>query len=415
MMKSENSQRNYLVLLLFLVSLVSYLDRQVLAILIEPIKHDLKLSDSQLGLISGLFFSLFFIVAGFPLARWADRGDRRFIISLCIGTWSIATAACGMAQNFVQLALTRAMVAIGEAGGAPASSSIIGDSFPPPKRPRVFALMSAGSAVGIASGIFFGGILSEHVGWRVVFVVLSIPGLALAALFALTVKEPNRPNSFGSDTLPQNMGVAFMTFLRLPSYLALVVITIFASAAIYAVLAWFPAFLIRVHGLSTGAAGLQMGIGIAVGLLAGNLACGEVSHRLGARDSRWLIWIVAAGMLACIPLAVLALTIESTPVAMVCFTLFMIANGFWAPPVSTLAIGLVDSRSPALISTTIPLYQAIGGAIGPSFVGFATEGFTGRYGVFAIRYALLAALGGCLVAGVTALFSSRIVARDYRY
>ena len=163
---ARSGTRNYVLFLLLMLTILSFVDRQVLTILLDPIKHELALTDTQLGALTGVFFSLFYAAAGLPLARLADGREKRSFIAACIAGWSIATVFTGLAMNFVQLAISRTLVAVGEAGCAPATASLIGDLFPPNRRARVFSAMSAASAVGLGGGIFLGGSLSEHFGWR---------------------------------------------------------------------------------------------------------------------------------------------------------------------------------------------------------------------------------------------------------
>lgn len=409
----STAMRRYVVTVLVVTAVVAYIDRQVISILLESIKMDLHLNDTQIGLLTGLFFSGLFIVAGVPLARLSDRGNRKTIISICLAGWSLATMLCGMAQNYVQIALSRSLVAIGEAGSAPASSSIIADLFRPLERSRIFALISCGSAIGIAFGIYAGGTLNEILGWRMVFIVLGVPGLLVALIIYFTVPEPVRPPSPVGETKLSLLDSA-KEFVNLASYRALIVIAIFASISAYAVLAWFPAFLIRVHGMSTGEIGLKMGTATVVGLITGNLLCGAITHRFGKIDVRWLVWTVGVGLAACVPLGVAMLLVESTTASLLTFTAFMIFLGFWAPPVTTIAVGLVGTQSRALIASTIPLYQAIGAAVGPGIVGMMNDQLTPAYGEQAIRYSLVISLVGCLVAACVALIVGRYVARDYR-
>lgn len=406
--------RRYIVGMLMVAAVVSYIDRQILTVLLESIRHDLKLSDTQLGLLTGVFFSAFFIIGGIPLARLSDRRNRRTITAACLAAWSGATVLCGAAQSYAQLAAARALVAVGEAGSAPAAGSIISDLFDPRDRARIFALMSCGSAIGIAFGIYLGGTLNEQLGWRGVLYFVGAIGAVFALIFYFTVPEPSRPELTAAEKQTLSLKEAVAGIVRLTSFRWLALIAIFASATSYAVLGWMPAFLIRVHGLSTGDVGVQMGTAVVIGLLTGNLTCGALAHRLGGRDVRWLIWIVAVGLLTALPLGVLAMTVASTSVCLIIFTVFMIAVGFWYPPVVTIAVGLVDTRSRALIASTMPIWQAVGGAIGPSSVGILSDRMARAHGAESLRYALIISLVGYLIAGVASILAARSVAREYR-
>ena len=186
------SARNYALVLLTIVYSFNFIDRQLLAILQESIKLELTLSDSQLGLLTGFAFAVFYVVAGLPIARWADRSNRRNIVALAVGIWSFMTALSGAVQNYSQLLLARIGVGVGEAGGSPPSHSIISDIFPAEKRASAIAFYSTGVNIGILFGFLLGGWLNEYFGWRIAFLVVGVPGILLAILVRFTLAEPIR-------------------------------------------------------------------------------------------------------------------------------------------------------------------------------------------------------------------------------
>ncbi len=184
--------RNYALGLLTLVYAFNFIDRQLLAILQESIKLELSLSDSQLGLLTGFAFAVFYVTAGIPIARWADRANRRNIVAISVGLWSLMTAVSGAVQNYAQLLVARIGVGVGEAGGSPPSHSIISDIFPPNRRATAISFYSTGVNLGILFGFLLGGWLNEYFGWRVAFVVVGVPGLLLAIIVRWTLAEPIR-------------------------------------------------------------------------------------------------------------------------------------------------------------------------------------------------------------------------------
>ncbi|MEZ7830108.1 MAG: MFS transporter, partial [Gammaproteobacteria bacterium] len=186
------SARKYALVVLTLVYTFNFIDRQLLSILQESIKVDLSLSDSQLGLLTGFAFAMFYVTAGIPIARFADRSNRRNIVAVSVGLWSAMTAVSGLVQNYGQLLAARVGVGVGEAGGSPPSHSIVSDIFPPEKRASALAFYSTGVNLGILFGFLFGGWLNEFFGWRVAFMVVGIPGVLLAILVRTTVREPIR-------------------------------------------------------------------------------------------------------------------------------------------------------------------------------------------------------------------------------
>ncbi|MFV3127149.1 spinster family MFS transporter [Niveispirillum sp. KHB5.9] len=406
--------RRYTVAMIMVVAFLSYVDRQIITILIQSIKADLGLSDTQIGMLTGVFFSFFYMAAGVPLARISDRGNRRSLIAACVGFWSAMTMFCGMVGSYVQLAIGRMLVATGEAGSAPASYSMLADLFPPQQRTRVIALMSCGSAFGIAFGIYLGGTLNEVLGWRATFLIVGAPGILVALLFWLSVPEPARPDAGGGAAPPQPLIASMLSFLGLKTYRALIFIAILASISAFAMLSWMPAFLIRVHGMSTADVGLKMGTALALGLLLGNLCCGTMADKLGARDPRWLIWTTGIGLLACVPTGLLSLGWPGTDGAIGWYGLFTFFLGFWAPPVISIVMGLVVPRSRALAASTIPILQSVGGALGPLAVGMMSDALAPDHGVVALRYAMAVSLVGCLLGGIAALLGGRLLVREYR-
>src|SRR6478735_9326308 len=188
----SNRYRNYVLGMLTLVYVFNFIDRQLIVILQESIKKELKLSDSQLGLLSGFTFAIFYVTLGIPIARYADKSNRRNIVAGSLGLWSVMTAFSGLARNFIQLLLVRIGVGVGEAGGSPPAHAMISDYFPPQKRSTALSIYSTGIYFGILIGFLMGGYLNQHLGWRTAFFVVGIPGMILSILFYAFVREPRR-------------------------------------------------------------------------------------------------------------------------------------------------------------------------------------------------------------------------------
>src|SRR5215475_9104166 len=182
----------YVLGVLFVVYIFNFIDRQILSILLQPIKEDLNISDTALGFLTGFAFAVFYAFAGLPLARVADRWVRRSLIAISLATWSFWTAASGLARGFPDLAIARIFVGIGEAGATPPAHSLLSDYFPPEKRATAFAIYASGIYVGVGIGFFVGGWINDHYGWRMAFYVLGLPGLLMALLVRFTVREPQR-------------------------------------------------------------------------------------------------------------------------------------------------------------------------------------------------------------------------------
>ena len=249
--------RWYALGILVLVFTSSHVDRQIMGILLEPIKHDLGASDTQMGFLIGLTFALFYATLGMPIAMLADRGNRRNIIALAITIWSGMTAVCGFAQSFLQLVVARIGVGIGEAGSSPPSHSMISDMFPLKQRGTAMGIYAIGVNLGLLIAYLAGGWMSENWGWRTTFIVVGLPGLAIALLVRFTVAEPERGGSDQLDGLAPKAQAPAPPFLSVVKYMWSTPATrhaVFGSSLAgfvgYGMVLWLPAFFVRSHGLS---------------------------------------------------------------------------------------------------------------------------------------------------------------------
>src|ERR1700750_3011085 len=258
--------RNYVLAMLTLVYVFNFIDRQVLVILQESIKKELHLSDTQLGLLSGFTFAIFYVTLGIPIARLADKGNRRNVVTISLAIWSLMTAFSGLAKNFIQLLLARIGVGVGEAGGSPPAHAMISDYFPPEKRSTALSVYSTGIYFGVLIGFLMGGYLNQHLGWRTAFFVLGIPGLIFSLLFYTTVKEPAK-GATDANTMIANEAPSLGEVLRLLYSTKTFVYLAMASGlhvfCIYGLLNWAPSFLSRLHGMK------NVDIGVSLGLIYG--------------------------------------------------------------------------------------------------------------------------------------------------
>ncbi|MEQ9449393.1 MAG: MFS transporter [Rhodospirillaceae bacterium] len=295
--------RGYALGLLLLLYLSNYLDRQILAILLEPIKLDLGLSDAQLGFLSGIAFAIFFATLGIPIAMWADRTSRRNVVVVALAAWSGMTMLCGFAVNFWQLVLARIGVAVGEAGGAPPAHSMISDLYAPHERATAMAVYSLGAPFGIFCGFLIGGWVNVENGWRAAFFVVGAPGLLLALVIRFTLREPRRGAADGlQDTAPAPPLAEVLRFIwgqrSLVHMLAAATLTALAG---YGAIIWQPVFLIRSFGLETDEVGLALALIIGIGGSIGTYFGGLMADRLGQRDARWYVWVIAGAAVLSAP------------------------------------------------------------------------------------------------------------------
>jgi predicted MFS family arabinose efflux permease len=410
------SARRVLVLL-FVVYMVNFIDRNVLTILLNSVKRDLEASDTQMGLLTGLAFAALHTVAGLPIARWADRGSRRAVIALGMAFWSLATAASGVVRNIAEMMVARAAVAVGEASSSPAAHSLISDYFPPHRRASAIAVYNAGASAGIFAGIALGGWLNDSLGWRFAFLALGLPGLAVALGVWRALPEPARGSAErlrDSGQAPSlREALAYLGGLR--SFRHLLVAAALFGTTSWAMTTWSPALIERVHGLSPGRFSLQLGLVMGLGGIFGAIVGGLVCDRLGRRDPRWLLWFPALACSVFVPcLAGFALA-PSLGLALAVLVPTNIVNQFWSAPIYALAQGLAQLRmratSAALVLFTINI---VGMGVGPLLIGMLNDALEPRYGPLAIRYSL--PLVGCasLWGALHALAGARSLRDDLR-
>ena len=384
--------RKYALAVLTLVYTFNFIDRQLLSILQESIKVDLSLSDSQLGLLTGFAFAMFYVTAGIPIARFADRSNRRNIVAVSVGLWSAMTAVSGLVQNYGQLLAARVGVGIGEAGGSPPSHSIVSDIFPPEKRASALSFYSTGVNLGILFGFLFGGWLNEFFGWRVAFMVVGIPGVLLAILVRATVREPIRglmENRTASDIqVPFKEVVTLLWKRKTFRHMAFACgLNAFAG---YGTVNWIASFFIRSHEMSTGELGtwlaLSTGLFGAIGVLLG----GMLGDKLGKRDKRWYQWIPGIATFLCAPAMIVAFLTGNQYVAlMLIFIPGTLQNVYLGNSIAT-THALVGLRWRATASAILFLIiNIIGLGLGPFGIGYLSDILAPSMGVESLRYAML--------------------------
>lgn len=377
---------------LSLVYAVNLLDRQILSMLLVPIKADLGISDTALGFLTGTSFALFYATAGIPIARWADRGTRIHVIALGLTVWSAATAACGLARSFAHLALARVCVGVGEAAGSPPAHSLIADYFPPERRARSIALYSMGASVGIGLGYALGGWLSDAVGWRLTFVLVGLPGLLLALVVRFAMREPPRGAIEGRVELGEQppLGASLRMLLGIRSYRQICTATALYNVASYGFMMWIPTFLIRVHDMGRTESGAWLGLISACCGLAGAYTGGTLADRGAARDRRWLCWLPACAGLLTTPFIFAFLLVGSGPLALLCYAPISFLSATWSGPTYAVVQGLVPLRMRAMASAVLLfVLNLIGLGLGPQLVGVLNDVFHPSSGDLAIRYSLL--------------------------
>ena len=409
--------RRYVLLLFLLVQMVAIVDRQVLAILAEPIKMEFGLSDFQLGALTGLAFALFYSTMGIPVAAWVDRGNRRNILSIVIAVWSGFTALCGTAVSYVHLLLMRVGVALGEAGGNPACVSMISDFFPAARRAMAMGVFYIGASAGIFFGMWLGGWINDAMGWRAAFVVVGLPGILLAIIVRLTLIEPERGSSDGLavDSRPEHSFPAVQRLLwSLTTYRRLILGNACHSIAMYASFAWAAAYFIRIHGLSTTEVGLRIGLVTGLGAALGNLIGGFMTDRLSARSKSWYMGVAGIANLLSVPLVFAFLNVAEPGWAMFAYLPMIACMAASAPAVATVTQGIVRPEMRSMSYTTQYMVTSLlGMGGGPFLVGLTNDLLAPQFGELSIRYSMLGVIGTtALVCGLTFCWASRSVGGD---
>jgi MFS family permease len=390
--------RNYVLGVLFLAYVANTIDRSsVLAVSLQAIKLDFGATDTQLGLLGGIAFALFYSTLGIPIAAWADRTSRRNVLALAVGLWSAMTALCGLAVNFAMLFATRIGTGIGEAGGSPPSHSLISDYFPKSRRGTAFSFFALGVPVGTMLGNSFAGWGNQHYGWRATFIMAGAPGLILALLARFTILEPPRGFSDGvrpdaaASATPRILDALGFLWQRL-SFRHLSLAAALHSVAWYASGAFNATFLIRSHQMTAGQAGNWLALFAGIGAL-GTALGGYAADRLSIRrsDRRWYMWTPGLATLAMIPFQFFAYLTPNLRLVLPSLAVMMfLAAVFFGPSFAmTQALATLRMRS---VATSLLLFvqTLIGLGLGPLLTGVISDYLAPSAGSNSLRYALAA-------------------------
>ena len=385
--------RYWTLALLTLVYALSVVDRYLFGIVLPQIKAEMALSDATLGLLSGTAFGIFYATLGLPIARLAERRSRKKIIAASVLMFSLMTALCGTAKNFMTLFITRMGVGVGEAGTSPSSYSMISDLFEKERRSTAMTIFFVGSNVGLLAGFIAGGYVAAEYGWRAAFLVAGLPGLILAPLLLITLREPRRGLSDNvthtDNTTTFSLAETLRFILSQSAYRHLIIGQGLLLVLMNGVVSWLPSFLERSHRMAPDSVGLQMGLALGLGGPMGMLLVGRLADHLTRRDLRWGSWVVAIGALVLVPGYSLVLAAPTGSLAITAFFIPALMGAFFAGPGAALSQGL----TPPHMRTTsgavfLMITNLVGLGLGPLSFGLLSDALSGMYGSESLRYAL---------------------------
>ena len=411
---APSARRYYVLGLLTIIYALNFLDRTIFNVLIEPIKKEFVLSDTTMGLLAGFGFVLFYSLLGIPIARVADRLNRRNIVAIAFAFWSLMTALCGMATSVMSLALARIGVGIGESAGSPASQSIVADLFDKNERPRALGVYAIGTYLGIFLGYFIGGYVNQHYGWRMAFFTAGLPGVALAAVLWLTIAEPKR-GAMAETFTPEPIGPTLGFLASQRSFGIVLIGFCLTTYTNYASAAWIPPFLARVHHLSSAEIGTYAGTFKGLSGMAGTLVGGLVVARISRRDDRWKLWApaITSGLAGPVFAACMLTPDFSTMVVALAATSFLV--GFHLGPIFAIAQTVARPSMRALASAIIALTATcFGQGVGPLAIGMVNDALKTDYGIEAVRYSLLSAAATTMLGALLFVVAARTIREDIK-
>ena len=401
--------------MLLLVYTFNFIDRQIIGVLAGPIKADLGLTDTELGYLGGLSFALLYSTLAIPIAWFADRSSRTWIITVSLTVWSGFTAACGLAQNFTQLFLMRMGVGVGEAGGVAPSYSLVADYFPVRERARALAAYSLGIPIGSALGVIFGGLIAAAVDWRWAFITVGLAGVLIAPVFRLIVRDPPRPTTAAGDKIAApSFGRVLATLLPKPSFWLLALGASCSSIMGYGLIFWLPSFFGRSYGLELREVAWFYGSIVLVGGVIGVWGGGWLADRLGRRGPTAYPLVPALAFTVAAPAYFVALLVPSLAGAWVVFLIPTALTLMWLGPVITAVQHLVP---PPMRSTASAAFlfinNLVGIGLGTLFLGRLSDSYAERFGDESLRYSILTGLVFYALAAVLLFVASRTIRKDW--
>jgi predicted MFS family arabinose efflux permease len=397
--------------MLLLVYTFNFLDRQILGILVQPIKAELGLTDTQMGLLGGPAFALLYSTLAIPLALIADRTSRSWVITVSLTVWSLFTALCGVATSFWQLFAFRVGVGVGEAGGVAPSYALIADYFPPERRARALGIYSMGIPIGLAGGTLIGAFIAAYVDWRAAFIAVGIAGVVIAPIFRWVVKEPKRAAPVAGRA---PVSAVFAILARKPSFWLMAFAASMSSLAGYGLAFWVPSLLIRSYHFDLQTTALYFSSLLLVGGATGVYLGGALADRMGGADRGAYAKLPAIAWLITAPLFVAGFLSPSPVIAWFFFLIPNALNILWLGPITTAVQHLVPPHMRATASASFLLINnLIGLGVGSVAIGMLSDGLTARFGTEALRYSAVIVACFYLIATVLAFVAIKPLRKDW--
>ena len=411
------SARAWLALaLLAFIYMLNFMDRQILSVLIEPIRRDIGFTDTQIGLLSGTLFAVCYSLLSVPIAIFADRSNRVRIVAASCLLWSAFTGISGLATTFAMLAVARVGVAVGEAGGVAPSLSLISDFFPPKKRMIAISLFMCCNPVGVLVGTTGGGLIAAHWGWRAGFLAAAIVGIAVAPVLLMMVREPVR-GRFDAPATRERRTTFVQTlklFVRLPSLAGLVVACIFYAALSVGFLTWMPALLIRGFGASVSDVALYYGPVVGISLIIGTLLSGMAVSRFERHSITAYALVPAAALVVCAPLLWFAFMSSDWRIMIVWLAVPIALMNFVIAPALALVQHLAPADARSTASSLLMMSMSlVGVGIGPLLIGFVSDHLAAEHGTQSLRHAMIVVLvPAAILTSLLLCFVARGLTRD---
>jgi predicted MFS family arabinose efflux permease len=408
----------YVLFILGLISSLNYYDRNLISILVEPMKRDLHLSDSDIGLLTGIGFALMYSLVAIPMARIADRHGRVRVLAASLAAWSFMTVLSGRAGSFMTMLLARVGVGIGEAGGLPATHALVADYFPPISRGKALSVIGICAALGISLALAGGGLINDWHGWRLAFYVGGLPGIVLSVLVLFTIREQPYTDSIETSTPSRptiGLGTVFSTLWRRRSYVHLCVGLGIGAIGAYGQFAWSPAFLMRNYHLSAGRVGSYYSAVVGPATLIAVFIGGALNDWLVKRDNRWPFWLLAACFAINVPASLVFFLVHNFALAMGMTVLTTVVGSLWVAPSYAIVQNLAGPQMRAIAAAIfMMIVNIVGLGLGPYLTGVLSDRLTLRFGSDALAMSLCIVTMTGAVAVISFLLATRTASADVR-